>query len=260
MRFIKLFIKITKRRSRLLTADNVLPKGQFIMKKYFALILTFVLIFTCFTACKPTIKEGVLVTEFGGKEIAAVTEADGGLKRDEAGNLIVLVTDEHGRNVKDDNGEYATNPVAIDHALVIGNTIEMPEYSIQIPNGWSNSVSFENLVLQKDGTADVLTISVIDDKSLASVAQERSSVITMATSTYENVVSETKSVKIGDKDASFYSAYVPDANGSQVYLCYIIFEHVGDVYSCMLNSNADISSTIPEVLEILGTIDYVIGD
>lgn len=230
------------------------------MKKYFALILTFVLIFTCFTACKPTIKEGVLVTEFGGKEIAAVTEADGGLKRDEAGNLIVLVTDEHGRNVKDDNGEYATNPVAIDHALVIGNTIEMPEYSIQIPNGWSNSVSFENLVLQKDGTADVLTISVIDDKSLASVAQERSSVITMATSTYENVVSETKSVKIGDKDASFYSAYVPDANGSQVYLCYIIFEHVGDVYSCMLNSNADISSTIPEVLEILGTIDYVIGD
>lgn len=260
MRFIRLFIKITKRRSRLSTADNVSTKGQFTMKKYFALILTFILIFTCFSACKPTIKNGVLVTEFGGKEIAAVTEADGGLKRDEAGNLIVLVTDENGRNVKGENGEYETNPVAIDHALVIGNTIEMPEYSIKIPNGWSNSVSFESLVLQRDGSADVLTISVVDDKSLAEVTQERSSVISLAKSNYENVVSETKGVKVGDKDAQFFSAYVPDANGSQVYLCYIIFEHVGDVYSCMLNSNTDVSSTIPEILEILGTIDFVIGD
>lgn len=227
------------------------------MKKYFALILTFVLILTCFAACKPSIKDGTLVTEFGGKEIAAVTEADGGLKRDEAGNLIVLVTDANGKNVKGENGEYETNPVALDHALVIGDTIEMPEYSIKIPSGWSNSVSFENLVLQRDGSADVLTISVIDDKSFADVAEERSSLITRTTSAYENVVTETKSVKVGDTDASFFSAFVPDANGSQVYLCYIIFEHAGEVYSCMLNSNADASATVPEVINILGTIDFI---
>ena len=67
------------------------------MKKYFALILTFILILTCFAACKPSIKDGTVVTEFGGQGHAAVTEADGGVKRDEAGNLIVLVTDENGR-------------------------------------------------------------------------------------------------------------------------------------------------------------------
>jgi hypothetical protein len=65
------------------------------------------------------------------------------------------------------------------------------------------------------------------------------------------------SVKVGEKDANLLSTFVPDANGSQVYLCYIIFEHAGSVYSCMLNSNADISSTVPEVLGILGTINYV---
>lgn len=227
------------------------------MKKYFALILTFVLILTCFAACKPTIKDGALVTEYGGKNHAAVTEADGGIKRDEAGNIIVLETDEHGRNVKGEDGNYVTNPVALDHALVIGDTIEMPEYSIQIPNGWSNSVSFENLVITRDGTADTLTISVIGDKNLAEVTKERSTVINMTTSTYENVVTETKGVKVGEKDANFVSAYVPDANGAEVYLCYILFEHAGNVYSCMLNSNTDISSTIPEVLEILGTIDYI---
>ena len=232
-------------------------KGLFTMKKYLALILTFVLILTCFAACKPSVKDGTVVTEFGGKQHAAVTEADGGVKRDEAGNLIVLVTDEDGRNVKGDNGEYQTNPVAIDHALVIGNTIEMPEYSIQIPEGWSNSVSFENLVIKRNDSADTLTISVVSDKTLAEVSKERSSVISLTNSNYENVVTETKSVTVGEKEATLFSAFVPDANGAQVYLCYILFEHAGNVYSCMLNSNTDISATIPEITEILGTIKFV---
>ncbi len=227
------------------------------MKKYFSLILTFVLILTCFAACKPSIKDGTVVTEFGGKGHAAVTEADGGVKRDEAGNLIVLVTDENGKQVKDENGNYQTNPVGIDHALVIGDTIEMPEYSFQIPDGWSNSVSFEDLVIQRDGTADVLTISVIKDETFAEVARQRNSVINLAKSNFENVVTESKSVTIGEAEATVLSAYVPDANGAEVYMCYFIFEHNGDIYSCMLNSNTDVSATIPEIVEILSTIEYI---
>lgn len=228
------------------------------MKKYFALILTFVIILTCFAACKPTIKEGAVVTEFGGKNHAVVTEADGGIKRDEAGNLIVLVTDENGRQVKGDNGEYQTNPVGLEHALVIGDTIEMPEYSIQIPNGWSNNVSYEDLVIKRNDSADTLTISVIKDETFAQVAKSRNSVINLTKSYYENVVTETRTEKIGETDATILSAFVPSADGGPaVYMCYILFEHNGDVYSCMLNSNADVSSTIPEIIEILGTIKYI---
>jgi hypothetical protein len=83
------------------------------------------------------------------------------------------------------------------------------------------------------------------------------SIINRTKNSFENVVTEAKAVKVGDKEASFFSAFVPDANGAQVYLCYIIFEHAGHVYACMYNSNADVSSTIPEVLDILGTINYV---
>ncbi|MBQ2903409.1 MAG: hypothetical protein IJD78_00085 [Clostridia bacterium] len=228
------------------------------MKKYFALILTFILIFTCFTACKPTIKDGAVVTNAAGENFAAVTEADGGIKRDGAGNLVVLVTDEDGRNVKE-NGENITKAVAIQHALVIGDTIEMPEYSIQIPNGWSDSMSFENLVLSKDGTADKLTISVIDDKSFTDVAAERSSLINSTKTTFSNTITDSKGIEIGEiKDALFYSAYVPDAgNGAAVYLAFILFEHAGDVYSCMINSNTDISASIPEITEIISTINFV---
>lgn len=228
------------------------------MKKYFAVILTFVLILTCFAACKPTIKDGALITNAAGENYAAVTEADGGIIRDEAGNLIVLVTDEDGRNVKTDNGEYQTTPVAIDHALVIGNTIEMPQYSIQIPNGWSDSMSFQDLCLSKDGTADKLTISVVEDKTLAEVTKERSSIISLTKSNYPDTVSENQTVSFAEiTNANFISAFVPDANGASVYLAFIIFEHAGDVYSCMINSNTDISASIPEITEILGTIKFI---
>lgn len=228
------------------------------MKKYFALALTFILIFTCFTACKPKIKNGAVVTNAAGENYAAVTEADGGIVRDGAGNLVVLVTDEDGRNVKGDNGEYQTNAVAIDHALVIGDTIEMPQYSIQIPAGWSDSLSFADLCLSKDGTADKFTISVIEDESLTDVAAERSSIINKTQATFAGSTIETKNISFGEiENALFYSVYVPDANGAQVYLAFIIFERAGNVFSCMVNSNTDISSTIPEITEILSTIKFI---
>ena len=64
------------------------------MKKYFALIISVIVILTCFTACKPKLKDGVLVTDAAGKGYAAVTQEGGGAARDDAGNLVVLVTDE----------------------------------------------------------------------------------------------------------------------------------------------------------------------
>ena len=228
------------------------------MKKYFALILTFVLLITCFTACKPTLKEGALITNAGGQQYAAVTESNGGIVRDGAGNIVVLVTDHNGKNVKGDNGEYQTNAVAFDHAIIIGNTIEMPEYSIQIPSGWSDSKSFNDLVLKRDGTEDILKITVIDDKSLEETINDHTSTVNIAASSFPNTVTEKKTVSFGEiTDASYYSVYVPDASGASVFLAYVFFEHANDVYSCMINSNRDITNDIPEMIEILGTINFI---
>lgn len=228
------------------------------MKKYFAVILTFILILTCFVACKPKLKDGLLITNNAGENYAAVTQADGGIVRDGAGNIVVLVTDEKGKNVKE-SGEYRTNAIAFNHALVIGNTIEMPNYSIQIPNGWSNSKSFNSLVLKKDGTADTLTLSTVEDKTVSEVAQERLSIIDVTKSNYQNTITDSKTLSFGDIDeAMFYSAFVPDAgNDNAVYLSYIVFEKAGTVYSCMINSNTDISASISEVTDILATINYI---
>ncbi len=229
------------------------------MKKYFALIITAVLVLTCFTACKPKLQNGALVTNAAGENYAAVTKAGGGIARDEAGNLIVLVTDENGKNIKGENGEFQTNPVALEHALVIGNTIEMPDFSIQIPNGWSDQLSFADLIIKKNNSTDTVKISVIENSSLSKVIEEHTSTITQAKAMFPDTVTENKGISFGQiEDAQFYSAYVPDAgNGQGVYMAYVFFERAGRVYSCHINSQDDLREKTDEFTDILATINFV---
>ena len=142
------------------------------MKKYFALILSVIIILTLFTACKPQIKNGAVLQNGAGGEIAVVTSPDGGIVRDEAGNLIVLVTDHNGKNIKNENGEYQTNAVNMDHAFVMGRRVEAKYYSVEIPNGWSDAHTLNDLSITKDGTDESLVISVRENES-ATQAMEK---------------------------------------------------------------------------------------
>ena len=63
------------------------------MKKIFALTVAVMTILTCFTACKPKIKNGIILQDQAGDVVAAVTKKDGGLARDEAGNIIKVELD-----------------------------------------------------------------------------------------------------------------------------------------------------------------------
>lgn len=227
------------------------------MKKYFALIISVIVILTCFTACKPKLKGGEVVTNAAGQGFAAVTKEGGGIARDEAGNLIVLVTDAKGRNVKGENGEYQTNAIAIEHALVIGNRIECPDFAIEIPSGWSDSMSFNDLVIKKDGSEDTVKIHTDRNASFSSVIETSAKVIDAIKSGYGNTVLENKGIKVGENDAQFISAFVPD-NGEGVasYLGYIFFNHGSVVYTCMVMSNRDMSADIDSIVKILSTIEF----
>lgn len=233
------------------------------MKKYFALIIAIMVILTCFTACKPKIKDGALVTNQAGENFAAVTKAGGGVVVDDAGNLVVLVTDEDGRNVKGDNGEYATNKVALEHALVIGNRVECEKYAITIPDGWSDAKSFNGLNLMRDGSDDVIVINEREG-DLDTAMGDTSSVISLARSSYDNTTYENKMVMIGDKEAHFISLYIPDngttdlnGNPGMSYMGFIFFEHAGTVYTVRLGSTTkNMNEDLDEILSILETVEF----
>lgn len=235
------------------------------MKKYFALILTAVILLTCFTACKPKLKNGAIISDAASQQYAAVTEADGGLVRDEAGNLIVLVTDKNGKNVKDENGNIVTNPVAINNAIVIGNRIECPDYALTIPDGWSDKMSFADLIITRDGTKDTITIMSTDKKSLDEVIGEKSKGIHTVAGTFPKAPTETKKITIGENiQAQFTYIYVEDTGyrteeGDVVgsYYGYIFFQQGYNVYSCMLSSDRNMTEQLDEIIEILGTIEFI---
>ncbi|MBE6771543.1 MAG: hypothetical protein E7547_05290 [Ruminococcaceae bacterium] len=235
------------------------------MKKYFALIISVIIILSCFTACKPKIKNGAVISDAASKNYAAVTEEGGEIARDEAGNLLLLVTDEHGRNVKDENGEYETKRVKIDHALVVGNKIECADYALTIPNGWSDKMSYADLIISRDGTEDILKISVTDDSSLNNVMETRLKSINLIKNNFPKAETGSKEITLGDEIiAQFSYAFVEDTgardenlNVLSSYLGFIFFEHKGEVYTCMLTSNRNMTEQIDEIAGILNTIEFI---
>lgn len=232
------------------------------MKKYFALIISLIVILTCFTACKPKIKNGTVVENGAGEKIAIVTSPDGGIVRDDAGNLIVLVTDVDGKNVKDDNGEYQTKAIAMDHAIVIGRRVETENYSVEIPNGWSDAKTLNDLSITKDGTDESLVI-MEKDGSATQAMETVAPVFENAKKMYANVISENTTVEISEGiTAKFMSVYIPqiktDDSGNPVpgYIGYFFFEEAGHTYSCKIEGRRNIGENLKEFTDILATINF----
>ncbi len=227
------------------------------MKKIFALTVAVMTILTCFTACKPKIKNGIVVQNQAGDSIAAVTQADGGLARDEAGNIIVLVTDANGKNVKDENGEYATKAVALDTALVVGNVIECNDFAMTIPDGWSNEKSFTELMIRKDGTADLITVNSFRDISIGETLQKTIALIDNIKLMHPSAVIKNTTVDVLGQKANYISGYVADdGTGKAAFLGYIIFSYEGAVFSCNLISDHDMNENLDEYLKIINTVEY----
>ncbi len=221
------------------------------MKRTIALTLTFILMLTCFVACKKE-EKAETHTDFAGEAIAAVTKNGGGIIRDDAGNVVVYVTEKDGVIVKDDKGEAVTKSQAVEHAIVTGRRIEMPDYAINIPDGWSDSKSYEDLHIKKDGTEDQISISSMRNESLTDVEADNNEFFKL----FPGGKTTNKSIKVAGKDANLIYAYT-SVNGTGVFLGFITFSHQGVVYRCRLDSNRDMSGDINTIASIINTIEFV---
>jgi len=231
------------------------------MKKFLALIICAIVVLTCFTACKP---KADLIADY-----PAVTKEDGGIIRDQAGNIIVHVTDADGRPVKGDDGEYQTSPVALDHPIVVGRRVEAPLYSINIPKGWSDKLTAADLDIIRDGTKDNLRIAVLKDTSLTKALEQRTSTINLVKTNFPGADTGNKKYTIANGiEAQYMYGWVEDTGVREddgkgnltvvsSFIGFIVFEYQGDIYSCNLSSNNNMNEDIDEIISILNTIEFI---
>ncbi len=230
------------------------------MKKsaIFALLAIFIL--CAFTACgQPKVDGGELVTNFAGEEYAVATEADGSVKRNENGDVIILATDENGKSYTDENGEKATVPVNSDRAIVIGNLIEFDRYYIELPDGWSNNNSYRDMIFKKDGTNDQIVVIERKGVSMAEPQNEYREAREQIKSSYPDAVTADTTFTIDDETNPFYSVFVPEgstSNGNAVYYAET-YHTVGDyIYTVRISSDRDLSDSTDEIFGIISTIKF----
>ena len=145
-----------------------------------------------------------------------------GLKvKDSSGNARVLVTDE--------NGEQATNAIALDYLLVSGKNAYCRYFTFTQPSGYDMSAVGSAITLTKgDETIDIIydTEKSIDDKS-ADIGEVITSL--KAQGFNPEVNDETKT--LCGEDAKFTEIKV-SANGKEAFIVSALFEKNGVTYAC----------------------------
>lgn len=145
-----------------------------------------------------------------------------GLKvKDSSGNDRVLVTDE--------NGEQATNAIALDYLLVSGKNAYCRYFTFTQPSGYDMSAVGSAITLTKGNeTIDIIydTEKSVDDKS-ADIGEVISSLKEQGFNPEVN--DETKT--LCGEDAKFTEIKV-SANGKEAFIVSALFEKNGVTYAC----------------------------
>lgn len=241
------------------------------MKRSISLLLILVVVLSCLAACsKQKFDGGELVTDSAGKDYAVVTEADGGLARNEDGNAIVLVTNENGKNVTDRNGENVTEIETLRHGLVFGKRVEFQDYSLEIPDGWSCAANYNELCIKKTGKdtfidedlsvfdGDALTISSVE-ASLDDKLKSTNIIMKALKDANKDARVETLGIDLaGEKDCPLFTSYVDKTStGDSVFLAYAFLERGGKLYQFMIVSTRDMTDDLGEIQSIINTIKFI---
>lgn len=133
------------------------------MKKYVSVIMATIALAGCLTACSGKIKDTTKIVA-GDKEVAAVTNEDGVIVRDDNGQALVVVTDDEGNPVKGSNGEYETSAIEVSHAVEMGDRIENATFSVLVPDGWTSGNSYDTVTINSSDDAQTNKVVIYTDK------------------------------------------------------------------------------------------------
>ena len=185
--------------------------------KIAALLLVFTLMFCVFAACKRDKVNGIAVVDNEGTSRVLATNDNGETMTDDAGNLIIVVTNA--------DGKEETQRVAPPDYYVKGNIIETPKYTVTIPKGWEQSTGLGDVRLIHTDTKSELNLVTLIGKTLEDGLASAEEVMGLMRN--EGGTVETAQTTICGVEATKYSISKSDSGAVTFY----IFEKNGTVYS-----------------------------
>lgn len=100
--------------------------------KIIAVICVVLMLATVLAACG----KKVIIKGKNGQEYVAATDEEGSTILNEAGEIVVYVTDAKGKYVKDGSGERQTNVIPFPNVISDGKKVETADFVVQVPDGW----------------------------------------------------------------------------------------------------------------------------
>ena len=225
------------------------------MKKYITLAISLMMLVCVFTACgkKPTGTEAVTIQ--GGETLAVLTKEDGGLERDDRGDILMVVTEEDGKAVTDKEGEQVTTQVNLKTAFVYDNRIEFKDYYLEIPDGWTNDYSFTDLTIAKKGSDETLKIMRSEEKSYEEAYKNTEDMFKSVKDINPDAVTSKSLIKINGEGYTLLSCY-SKTDDNETYLAYSFLENDGALYTFMITASHDLTGKLGEIEKILSSVEF----
>ncbi len=113
-------------------------------KKILAILMVFVVVVTCFAACK---KHDYDTTKINGQDVLLATDKDGNTIINDDNQIVAVVTDREGEIITYENGEEQTYNIQISGSMVVEGHIQSKDFKLAIPKGWEGTPN--NTVVKK---------------------------------------------------------------------------------------------------------------
>ena len=227
------------------------------MKRYTAIVLIITMLALIFTACSKKIDGTASVTGLDGGDVAVVTAEDGDVSRNEDGDVIVVVTDEDGKAVKDDDGNNLTEKADLQTALVYNNRIEFNDYYLEIPKGWTDNLSYQDLQIKNEKTGDSISIMRVEDTTYKEKMDSVQKMFSAIEDTYPKTELKEDSVEIDGSNQTLLYAFVPETSqGKPLYQGYVIMERKDAVYTFYISSQRDVRKDFDKIENILNSVQF----
>ena len=243
------------------------------MKKYFAVVLTLIIVAACFTACGgdkdkiPEVDGAQVVTDDVGAVYPVSTNENGEYSRNENGEIELIVTKENGKPEKDENGNVVTEIADLDDGVVLGNRAEYNKFSILIPDDWIciqtlggcclRKTTWEKYNADNNVECDELCITECTN-TYDEVSAQINELHSAVKSTYPDTKEVNSNIEIKGQNCLVLQSFVPDnGSGVSVYWGHFVYQaDTGRVYKFQISAKRDMTDDLDDIKEILGTIDF----